>query len=117
MPTYDYECSQCGHAFEAQQSMRDDPLSVCPSCSEPALRRVISGGAGIIFKGSGFYVTDSKKSGGSSAKPSSTGKESSGSGEGSPASSSGSTSTDASSGKKTTSGDAASGGSTGKKSA
>ena len=72
MPTYDYECDACGHQFEEFQSMRDDALTVCPSCNETALRRLITGGTGVIFKGSGFYVTDSKKKSASSeaAKPS-----------------------------------------------
>ncbi len=61
MPTYDYQCDKCGHAFEAIQSMKDDPLSVCPECDEAALRRIITGGTGVIFKGSGFYVNDSRK--------------------------------------------------------
>lgn len=60
MPTYDYQCDACGHSFEAFQSMRDDALTVCPQCEKPALRRLITGGAGVIFKGSGFYVNDSK---------------------------------------------------------
>ena len=63
MPTYDYQCDSCGHVFETFQSMSDDPLRQCPECSENALRRLISGGSGVIFKGSGFYVTDSRKSG------------------------------------------------------
>ena len=63
MPTYDYQCDSCGHVFEAFQSMSDDPLRQCPECSENALRRLISGGSGVIFKGSGFYVTDSRKPG------------------------------------------------------
>ncbi len=61
MPTYDYLCDACGHQFEAFQSMKDDALKVCPQCAESALRRIISGGAGVIFKGSGFYVNDSKR--------------------------------------------------------
>lgn len=60
MPTYDYECDACGHQFEAFQSMRDNALTVCPECNETALRRLITGGTGVIFKGSGFYVNDSK---------------------------------------------------------
>lgn len=60
MPTYDYVCESCGHEFEAFQSMKDDALRDCPECSQPRLRRVIGGGTGLIFKGSGFYVTDSK---------------------------------------------------------
>lgn len=68
MPTYDYQCDSCGHVFEAFQSMSDDPLRQCPECEELALRRLISGGSGIIFKGSGFYVTDSRKSGSAGSK-------------------------------------------------
>jgi len=60
MPTYDYECRFCGHSFETFQSMSDDSLTTCPECGKEQLRRLISGGAGIIFKGSGFYVNDSK---------------------------------------------------------
>lgn len=57
MPTYDYECSGCGQTFEVFQRMSDEPLSNCPDCGAPARRR-ISGGAGFIFKGEGFYITD-----------------------------------------------------------
>jgi putative FmdB family regulatory protein len=57
MPTYDYECSGCGQAFEVFQRMSDEPLSNCPDCGAAARRR-ISGGAGFIFKGEGFYITD-----------------------------------------------------------
>ena len=70
MPTYDYQCDNCNHLFEAFQSFHDEPLSVCPECDTPALRRLISGGTGIIFKGSGFYVNDSKSSGSSGSKSS-----------------------------------------------
>ncbi|MFW5694992.1 MAG: FmdB family zinc ribbon protein [Alkalispirochaeta sp.] len=63
MPTYDYQCDQCGHAFETMQSMKDAPLSVCPQCEQATLRRIISGGTGVIFKGSGFYVNDSRTAG------------------------------------------------------
>ena len=59
MPTYDYECKNCGHSFEHFQSMSDDPLAECPECGG-VLRRLIGGGSGIIFKGSGFYVTDNR---------------------------------------------------------
>ena len=62
MPTYDYQCNSCGHTFETMQSMKDEPLVVCPECEKSSLRRLISGGAGVIFKGSGFYVNDSRKS-------------------------------------------------------
>ncbi len=61
MPTYEYECKSCGKTFEAFQTMSDAPLSACPDCGK-AVRRLIGGGTGIIFKGSGFYVNDSKKS-------------------------------------------------------
>ena len=60
MPTYDYACQACGHEFEAFQSMKDDPLTECPVCPG-TVKRMIGGGTGIIFKGSGFYVNDSKK--------------------------------------------------------
>lgn len=63
MPTYDYECTKCGHTFDAFQNMSDDPLKKCPECRQNSLRRLIGGGMGIIFKGSGFYVTDSRSSG------------------------------------------------------
>jgi putative FmdB family regulatory protein len=61
MPTYEYVCTKCGHRFEAIQSMTEKPLSRCPVCKS-AIRRVINGGIGVIFKGSGFYSTDNKKS-------------------------------------------------------
>jgi putative FmdB family regulatory protein len=59
MPTYEYECKDCGHTFEAFQSMSDEPIKICPECGKD-VRRLINGGSGIIFKGSGFYVTDKK---------------------------------------------------------
>jgi putative FmdB family regulatory protein len=65
MPTYEYECKKCGHSFEAFQSMSDDPLTECPECGRE-LRRLINGGSGVIFKGSGFYATDKGKE---SSKP------------------------------------------------
>ncbi|NNM53210.1 MAG: zinc ribbon domain-containing protein [Spirochaetales bacterium] len=60
MPTYDYVCQTCGHEFEAFQSMKDNPLTECPECQGPVKRKV-GGGTGVIFKGSGFYINDSKK--------------------------------------------------------
>ena len=57
MPTYEYECKKCHHHFEVFQAMSDEPLKKCPKCGKE-LRRLIFGGAGVIFKGSGFYVTD-----------------------------------------------------------
>jgi len=90
MPTYEYECETCGHRFDAFQNMSDPALSTCPSCNEESLRRLIGGGIGVIFKGSGFYVNDSKKGSsgnGSAAAGSSSGnktaKESTSSGNGS----------------------------------
>jgi len=76
MPNYDYVCAACGHEFESFQSMNDAPLTDCPSCSESRLKRKIGTGAGIIFKGSGFYETDYKKS---ESKASASQKEDSGS--------------------------------------
>jgi putative FmdB family regulatory protein len=64
MPTYEYACQKCGHEFEQFQSMRDEPLKKCPKCGKPALKRLVGGGAGLIFKGTGFYITDYKNKGG-----------------------------------------------------
>jgi putative FmdB family regulatory protein len=61
MPTYEYACPKCGHQFEQFQSMRDEPLKTCPKCKKAGLKRLVGGGAGLIFKGSGFYITDYKK--------------------------------------------------------
>jgi len=58
MPTYDYECGSCGHQFERFQSITARPAKKCPECGKLKLHRLIGGGAGIIFKGSGFYQTD-----------------------------------------------------------
>ncbi len=60
MPTYDYECKDCHHAFEVFQSMSAKPLRKCPECGGK-VKRLIGTGAGIIFKGSGFYETDYKR--------------------------------------------------------
>ncbi len=57
MPTYEYECQKCGHRFEAFQSIKDAPLRKCPRCGGK-VKRLVSGGAGFLFKGSGFYQTD-----------------------------------------------------------
>jgi putative FmdB family regulatory protein len=61
MPTYEYECKSCSHTFDAFQSISDVPLKTCPKCGKE-VRRIINGGMGVIFKGSGFYVTDKKSS-------------------------------------------------------
>ena len=58
MPTYEYACTDCGHDLEAVQSFSDDPLTICPECGG-ALRKVF-GNVGVVFKGSGFYRTDSR---------------------------------------------------------
>ena len=58
MPTYDYECDACGHAFEKFQPITARSIRKCPSCGKLKVRRLIGTGAGIIFKGSGFYQTD-----------------------------------------------------------
>lgn len=58
MPTYEYQCEACGHHFEKFQSIKAEPIKVCPQCAKKKVRRLIGTGAGIIFKGSGFYCTD-----------------------------------------------------------
>ena len=58
MPTYGYACEKCGHEFDEFQSIKAKPLRKCPQCGKSALKRLIGTGAGIIFKGSGFYQTD-----------------------------------------------------------
>jgi putative FmdB family regulatory protein len=62
MPTYEYQCKKCGHKFEKLQKMTDDPVKKCPEC-KGVVARMIGAGAGIIFKGKGFYQTDYKCSG------------------------------------------------------
>ncbi|MFH1706427.1 MAG: zinc ribbon domain-containing protein [Planctomycetota bacterium] len=58
MPTYEYRCKACRHELDAYQSIMDKALRVCPACGKHKLERLISGGVGVIFKGSGFYQTD-----------------------------------------------------------
>ena len=60
MPTYDYICNDCEKIYEYFQSMSEAPIRECPECKKNSLRRVISGGTGLIFKGSGYYLTDYK---------------------------------------------------------
>jgi putative FmdB family regulatory protein len=93
MPTYEYACSKCGHQFEKYQSMSDKPLEVCPKelCGQKKwgkgkIKKLIGAGAGLIFKGSGFYITDyrsekykaaaKKESGGGETKPTGSSTES-----------------------------------------
>jgi putative FmdB family regulatory protein len=95
MPTYDYVCDGCGHAFELFQSMTDSVKKTCPECGKKKLRRLIGAGGAIVFKGSGFYKTDyrsdsykkgaeadKKSSGGDGGKKADSGPKTSGSGEG-----------------------------------
>lgn len=82
MPSYDYECTSCGYQFEEFQAMSDPVLTDCPECAQSSLKRLIGGGLGVIFKGSGFYVNDNrgaKKSSAGSGEASSTGSSSAGS--------------------------------------
>lgn len=62
MPTYDYVCKECEHEWELFQSIKAKPIRKCPGCGKLKARRVIGPGAGIIFKGSGFYQTDYRSS-------------------------------------------------------
>ncbi len=114
MPTYDYQCDACGAKMEIFHSIKDPPRTTCPTCGAEALRRLLGTGGGLLFKGSGFYITDyrsdgyrkaasgesssssgseskSGDSGGSSSSGSSGGSGSSGSGSSGSAKSSGST--------------------------
>jgi putative FmdB family regulatory protein len=67
MPTYEYACPDCGHEFEQFQSIKADPLTDCPQCGKEHVKRLISSGGGIIFKGTGFYATDYRSDGYKSA--------------------------------------------------
>lgn len=78
LPTYQYACTECGHAFEQFQSFSDDALTECPECSG-RLRKLFNA-VGVVFKGSGFYRTDSRSSSSSSDTPASAGSSSSSSG-------------------------------------
>ena len=92
MPTYDYRCESCGHEFEHFQSITARRLRECPECGEHALKRLIGAGAGVFFRGSGFYETDyvrksstaasktGTSNGGSSSSSSSSSSDSSGGG-------------------------------------
>jgi putative FmdB family regulatory protein len=62
MPTYEYRCDACGHQFEQFQSIKADPIKKCPHCGKNKVHRLIGTGAGLIFKGSGFYITDYRDS-------------------------------------------------------
>ncbi|MBI4600541.1 MAG: zinc ribbon domain-containing protein [Planctomycetes bacterium] len=80
MPTYDYECTACGTTHEIYHGMSEAPKKKCPACGKARLKRLLGSGAGFIFKGSGFYITDyrsadykakakAESDGGSSSKP------------------------------------------------
>ncbi|HVN49051.1 MAG TPA: zinc ribbon domain-containing protein [Bacteroidota bacterium] len=71
MPTYEYRCKLCGYEFDELQSIKAEPLKICPQCQKPALKRLVSGGAGLVFKGNGFYETDYHKSHSSASSSSS----------------------------------------------
>lgn len=75
MPTYQYVCKKCHHELEELQSISDPPLVRCPRCGTDSLARVVGSGAGLIFKGSGFYLTDYVKKGDKKASSSETNKE------------------------------------------
>ena len=79
MPTYQYACTECGHTFEQFQSFTDDPLTVCPEC-DGRLRKLFNA-VGVVFKGSGFYRTDSRTGSGPDKKSSDGGSSDSGSSE------------------------------------
>ncbi len=70
MPTYEYRCKSCGYEFEEFQSMSAEKLVICPKCAEPSLKRLMSSGVGLLFKGSGFYQTDYKKTSSSASSQS-----------------------------------------------
>ena len=93
MPTYEYKCDACGAEFERFQSIKAAPVKVCPECKKAKVRRLISSGAGLIFKGSGFYITDYRSDGYKKAAQSDSGT--------STTASSGSTSTASSGGAST----------------
>ena len=112
MPTYDYVCDECGHEFEAFESIMAPPQSDCPECKIPKLRRKIGPGAAILFKGSGFYQTDyrsesykkaakAEKTPDSGSAPTSDGAKTSDGGKGATAASAASSTNSSSSSKST----------------
>ena len=74
MPTYEYHCKNCSFEFEEFQSIASEPLQICPKCTG-RVERKISGGTGLIFKGTGFYITDYKNNKATTNKPSPKPKE------------------------------------------
>jgi len=81
MPTYDYECGHCQHKFEQYQSITAAPIRKCPECGKNKVKRLIGTGAGIIFKGSGFYITDYRSDSYKAAAKADSGEKSSTNGE------------------------------------
>jgi putative FmdB family regulatory protein len=81
MPTYDYVCDGCGHAFELFQSMTDSVKKTCPKCGKKKLRRLIGTGGAIVFKGSGFYKTDYRSDSYKKAAAADSGKKADGGGD------------------------------------
>ena len=76
MPTYLYRCKSCQHEFEEFQRMSDDALKICPACTKHTLVRLFAGGTSLVFKGSGFYITDYKGKSSSSSNKKEPGSES-----------------------------------------
>jgi len=75
MPTYEYRCGDCDHQFEVFQSIKDQAITECPKCHNQSVHRLIGSGTGLIFKGSGYYLTDYRRKNGSTSKsPDSTSK-------------------------------------------
>lgn len=89
MPTYDYACRLCAHAFEHFQGLSEPLLVTCPACGRSGLERKIGAGIGVVFKGSGFYETDYKRAGSKNGGKSGGGEDASGGGTGAGASSGG----------------------------
>ena len=89
MPTYVYACKNCGHRFEQYQSFSEDSLTSCPECAQEALRKVFDS-VGIVFKGPGFYSTDSTTSGASTTASTSSSAESASTSTSTPAAAAGS---------------------------
>jgi putative FmdB family regulatory protein len=81
MPTYQYECASCKHSFEELQSIKEEPLSRCPKCKKKKLQRLLGTGAGLLFKGSGFYITDYRSDSYKSAAQADSGKKETSSGD------------------------------------
>jgi putative FmdB family regulatory protein len=103
MPTYQYACTECGHAFEQFQSFSEDALTVCPEC-DGRLRKLFNA-VGVVFKGSGFYRTDSRSSTSAATKASTTSSTSGSSDSSSGSSTSTSASTSSSSSSSSSSSD------------